>query len=49
MGWTREVVKVGNSLGVRIPNQIFHKTNFKEGDEVEVTVEDEDSLKIERL
>ena len=48
MGWKRKVVKVGNSLGVRIPNQIFQKTNFKEGDELEVTVEDDNSIKIKR-
>lgn len=44
MAWRREIVAWGNSLGVRIPNQVFQKTNFKEGDAVEVEIQDENTI-----
>lgn len=46
--WERKVVPVGNSLGVRIPNQVFQKTHFKEGDEVAVEIQGEDAIIISR-
>lgn len=42
--WRRQIKQWGNSLGIRIPNQVFQKTAFKEGDVVEVHIEDEHTL-----
>lgn len=44
----REIVPWGNSLGMRIPNQVFQKTAFSEGDDVTVEVVDNDTLQIKR-
>jgi antitoxin component of MazEF toxin-antitoxin module len=46
--WKREIVTWGNSLGLRIPNKVFQKTNFKEGDTIHVEIDDEDALVIRR-
>ncbi len=44
MSWKRQIVAWGNSLGVRIPNQVFQKTNLKEGDGIAVEIQDEDTI-----
>lgn len=44
MSWKRQIVEWGNSLGVRIPNQIFQKTNMKEGDDISVEIADENTI-----
>lgn len=48
MGWKREIVTWGNSLGLRIPNKVFQKTNFKEGDDVTVEIKDDNALIVRR-
>lgn len=44
----RELSKWGNSIGVRIPNRIFQKTQLHEGDIVRVTVVDDETIKLEQ-
>ncbi len=44
MSWKRQIVAWGNSLGVRIPNQVFQKTNLKEGDDITVEIHDEETV-----
>lgn len=44
MSWKRQIVAWGNSLGVRIPNQVFQKTNLKEGDGIAVEIQDADTI-----
>lgn len=48
-GWQRKIVAWGNSLAVRLPSQLFRKTNFKEGDIIEFHVEDDHTLKLTRV
>lgn len=48
MSWERNIVKVGNSLGVRIPNQVFQKTNLKEGDKILVEIEDSTTITLKK-
>lgn len=48
MAWKREIAAWGNSLGIRIPNKVFQKTNFKEGDAVTVVIQDENAVLLKR-
>lgn len=48
-GWKRRIVAWGNSMAIRLPSQLFRKTNFKEGDTLEFQVEDEHTLKLVRV
>lgn len=43
-----QVSKWGNSLAVRIPASVVEALNLKEGDEIEVSIAGERSLKIDR-
>ncbi len=44
----REIVTWGNSLGLRIPHQVFERSAFAEGDMVEFKIQDDDTLVIRR-
>lgn len=48
MAWTRKITEWGNSLAVRLPSQVFRKTTFKEGDEVDCEIIDENTLLIQK-
>jgi len=48
MSWERKIVRVRNSLGVRIPSQIFQRTRFLEGDQISVEIKDEDTIVLRR-
>ncbi len=43
-----QVSKWGNSLAIRLPKAVVDILGLKEGDEVEITVADKKSLKVER-
>lgn len=47
-GLEREISKWGNSLAVRIPNEVFQRTKLKEGDAVDVEIVGEDEIRIRR-
>lgn len=44
----REIVPWGNSLGMRIPNKVFQKTAFSEGDDITIEVVDDNTLQVKR-
>ncbi len=48
MVWRRKITAWGNSLAVRLPSQLFRKTDFKEGDSVEFEVVDKHTVRISK-
>lgn len=48
MGWTRKIAAWGNSLAIRLPSQVFRKTTFREGDEVDCEIVDENTIRIRK-
>ncbi len=45
MVWQRKITAWGNSLAVRLPSQLFRKTDLKEGDTIEFEVIDENTVR----
>lgn len=45
----RKITKWRNSLGIGILSQVFWKTNFKHRDEIEVQVQGDNTLVLERV
>lgn len=45
----RKVTKVGNSLGVTLPQQVLNHLNVKQGDEIKFTLEDDGSVSVKKF
>lgn len=46
MSWKRKITAWGNSLAVRLPSQLFRKTNFKAGDEIILEIIDDETIRL---
>lgn len=45
----RKVIKIGNSLGVTLPQEMLKHLNLKHGDEVKFSLEDDGSVSVKKF